>query len=118
MPFARADSLDNTESATFADVDSMTLTCPDAGEWGVLFSCVLKPDRPAQIEFRITVNDVEADGVRPFKIDVLQSKTERIATIEANFSSVSGGEGVKVQWRVLFGKAIMGDRRMSMVRGA
>ena len=96
-----------------------------------MFSCVLQPTpapsgtppavpaddkpQPCLVEFRVTLAGVEV-AKRSLKIGPFAPDVERVFTLEALVSTAITTDDVHVQWRVVYGKARIGDRRLTLVQ--
>ncbi len=114
--FAQAADQQSTSSQSFVDVPGATATTTAADDWAIFFSCVLQPSEPCGIEFKLVADGVDVSvGMRPVKIDVFGPKAERVITLEGK-AAPGSGKVIKVQWRVTFGQAVVGDRRLMLVQ--
>ena len=91
----------------------MSFTTDATGDWAILFSCLLQPTEPCNIEFKLVADGGDvANGLRHMKVDIIGPKIERVFTLEGK-SSPGSGKIIKVQWRTTYGKAVIGDRRLT-----
>jgi hypothetical protein len=112
MKFTSASSSQNTSSQAFTDVPGMSITTDAAGDWAIIFSCVLRNTEPCNIEFKLVADGVDvSNGLRALKVDIIGPRVERCFTLEGK-SAPGDAKIIKVQWRTTYGKAIIGDRRL------